>query len=243
MPTWNELAWASFLYGSIGGDRYYQALMQNTAFLTALRTNPNGVADTDVRQHLLKGYLNAWKTRVINSQQSASAIKTSINNLLPYFTALSNLSIKTVIFTNSRTVNSQKCTVLKAVETCYRILRATGYKIGPTATGKILHIMNPELFVMWDGPIIAYFKATYRIKNNSKGYLVFLQQMNREAVAVQQSFATATLIPQGQPNSTPESYLSQQMNYHPAKTMAKCLDEFYWVTVTNGVSVPPQWHP
>lgn len=244
MPTWNEFAWAGFLYGSLGGDPQYQELMQHPTFLPALRADPNGVADEDVQQYLLKGYLNAWKTRVVNSPQSASAIKKSINKMLPWLSALSALSIKTLIFQNILTVNGQQCTVAEAVESCYRILRATGYRIGATATGKMLHVLNPELFVMWDNPILAHFSGNNGIGDSPQGYRAFLQQMNQDAVAVQQSFSTAALTPPPQPGDTPEVYLSKQMKYGPSpKTMAKYLDEFYWVTVTNRVSVPPQWHP
>ena len=243
MPTWNEFAWAGFLYGSIGGDRQYQALTRNTAFLPALRVNPNGVTDADVQQYLLKGYLNAWKTRVENSPQSASAIKASINRMLPWLSALSALSIKTVTFNHALTVEGQQCNVAHAVEFCYQTLRAAGHRIGTTATGKILHILNPELFVMWDGPILDYFSGTNGIGDSPQGYRAFLQHMNQDAVAVQQSFSIATLTPIPQAHGAPEAYLSQRMNCNPAKTMAKFLDEFYWITVTNGVSLPPQWHP
>ena len=243
MLNWNEFAWAGFIYGSIGGDRHYQALMRNSTFLTAFRSNPNSLSENDVQQYFLKSYLNAWKTRVENSHQSASAIKASINNMLSWFSALSALSIKTVNFQNVLNINGQTRTVAEAIEFCYQTLRVTGYKIGPTAIGKILHILNPELFVMWDGPILAHFAGTNGINDSPQGYCAFLQKMNQNAVAVQQSFSVAELTPPLQSGDTPEAYLSQRMNYNPTKTMAKYLDEFYWVTVTNGVSVPPLWHP
>lgn len=214
--------------------------MRNTTFLTVLRTNPNILPDADVQRHLLKGYLNAWKTRVKNSQQSASAIKASINNMLPYLSALSAFSINTVNFQNVLTISGQNKTVAEAVEFCYRTIRATGYKIGPTATGKLLHILNPELFVMWDGPIIAHFRGINGIGDSPHDYRAFMQNMKQDAIAVQQSFSVAILTPSSQPGNTPEAYLSQQMNYNPTKTIAKYLDEYYWVTITNGVSVPPQ---
>jgi hypothetical protein len=244
MPNWTELAWAGFLYGSIGGDRQYQALMRNVNFLAALRSNPTGVIDDDVRKCLLKGYLNAWKTRVENSPQSASAIKVSINNILPYLSALSGCSIKSINFQHVLTVNGQSVTVADAVENCYQLLRATGHKIGATATGKLLHVLNPELFVMWDNRILNYFSVNNSaIGDSPQGYRAFLQQMNNDAISVVSSFGAVSVNPQPQPGDTPEAYLSRQMGYNLQKTMAKFLDELYWVTVTNGVVVPPQWHP
>jgi hypothetical protein len=40
MPTWQEYAWAAFLYGALGGDCEYQALMGKHQFLTSLRNAP-----------------------------------------------------------------------------------------------------------------------------------------------------------------------------------------------------------
>jgi hypothetical protein len=243
MPNWSEFAWAGFLYGSLGGDRHYQALMQ-TDFLPSLRSNPNNVKDTDVQQYLLKGYLNAWRTRLQNSLQSASAIKASISDMIPWLSALSGLSIKTVNFQDMLMVNGQRLTVADAVEACYRIFRATGYKIAATATGKVLHVLNPELFVMWDKPIrTCFFYENSGITDSPEGYRMFLQQMNRDAVDVCSSFASAALNPSPELGDSPDAYLSRQMNYNPPKTMAKYLDEYYWVTITNGVAVPPRWHP
>jgi hypothetical protein len=243
MPSWSEFAWAGFIYGSLGGDRHYQLLMQNNDFLSSLRSNPNSVTDADVQLYLLKGYLNAWKTRVRNTPQSASAIKASISNMVPWLSALSGLSIKTANFQTVLTVNGQHLSVADAVEACYRIFRATGHKIGATATGKVLHVLNPELFVMWDNPILTHFFVKSGITDSPEGYRKFLQQMNREAANVCSSFAAAVLNPPPDPGDDPDTYLSRQMNYTPPKTMAKYLDEYYWVTVTNRVSVPPQWHP
>lgn len=240
MPNWSEFAWAAFLYGSLGGDQHYQGLMQNDAFLSSLRLNPTGLVDADIRQHLLKGYLNAWNTRVPVS--SAAAIKASINDMVPWLSALSGFSIKTVDFQNVLKVSGQRSTVADAVEVCYRIFRATSY-IGATATGKVLHVLNPELFVMWDRPILNYLSRKSAISDSPQGYRIFLQQMNREAVHICSSFTAAVLNPPSESGDSPDAYLSRQMNYNPPKTMAKYLDEYNWVTITRHVSVPPRWHP
>lgn len=234
MPTWDEFAWAAFLYGSLGGDAKYQTLMQNPQVLPLLRTNPMAVSDKMVQDHVLKGFLNAWKTRIINSPQSAQAIKTGILNMLPDLTALAPLTIGTVQFTPQE---------VSHIENCYRLLRGAGHKIGPTATAKILHILRPALFVMWDGPILKDFRFRHGITDSPQGYVAYLRIMNGVANAVRLAFSGAHLTPPALPGQTAEDYLSAHLQYVPPKTLAKFLDEYYWVTITNGVSVPPRWNP
>ena len=61
MVTWNEFAWAAFLYGAIGGDRDYQALMRNTEFLQRLRSKPDEIERTEIRERVIEGFLNRWR--------------------------------------------------------------------------------------------------------------------------------------------------------------------------------------
>lgn len=240
MLTWNEFAWAGRRYSPIGGDRPYQALMRNTDFLRDLRADPDHVTDAQVQNCIIRDFLNKWNSRLNNqSPQSAAAIKASIGEILPWLSSLSALSIKAVNFEIDLTVNGGRCTVANAVKRCYEQLNEC-HNIGATITGKILHILNPELFVMWDKSIRAHFRRSNGIEESSEGYMAFLELMNQDAGAVQHSFSTATLTPVRQDIDTPEGYLSQQLNYNPAKTMAKYLDEFNWVTITKGIPVPPQ---
>jgi len=241
MPTWDAFAWAAFLYGSIGGDRKYQELMKREEFLHALRNKPETCDVGMIREYLLKGYLNAWKTRVQNSDASAAGIRNSIKTMQPLLSSLEGLSVTTVDFQGQLAGNGGVAiTVSEAIEYCYEIMRKTGFHIGPTATAKILHILDPQLFVMWDQPILAHFHEVDRsIKDSPEGYRTFLQRMKNVAVSVRDAFYEN----RAEPGETPEEYLSHCMGYSPPETMAKYLDEFFWVTVTNRVKVPPSWHP
>ena len=244
MPTWKEFAWAAFMYGAIGGDRDYQTLMSNPTFLNLLRTNPLSIADSDIQKNLIKGFLNRWKTRVENSLQSAQAIKQSIANLTNSLNALTGCLIGSVNFQQVVTISSQTKTIASIVEDCYYTLKHTGYRIGPTATAKLLHILQPRLFVMWDGAILKYFKRrNLGIRDSKQGYRCFLEKIHQTANQIIQDFNHQSLNPPVSSGQSPEDYLSIHLQYTPYKTMAKFLDEYYWVTVTNSVMVPPSWYP
>jgi hypothetical protein len=242
-PDWPKFAWATFFFWSRGGDKDYQDLMRNSSFLQSIRIHPNTVDDAYIQEYLVRNFLNRWKSHVRNSPESARAIKKSIANMLPYLSALSSVSIKSVTFDDMIQVNGGRLSVGQAVEKCYQEVRATGYNIGPTATAKILHILNPQLFVMWDKPILDYLCKTSDVTKSSEGYRKFLGLMNRDAVSVSRSFLGTSLDPARQRDDDPETYLSRHMDYDPVKTMAKYLDEYNWATITSGVVVPPSWHP
>ena len=85
--------------------------------------------------------------------------------------------------------------------------------MGDAAASKIMHLILPKLFVMWDKNIIPY-----------KGYLYsdFLIKMNSFAKSVQDDFS------KNFPNKNIEEVLREKLEYPITKTFAKYIDEFNW---------------
>lgn len=244
MVTWNEFAWAAFLYGAIGGDRDYQALMRNTEFLQRLRSKPDEIGRTEIRERVIEGFLNRWRCRLPNNPESGEAILTSLRILQPHIRVLSPLDIETVDFKQNLSVAGHQLTAGDAIAMCYQRLKDSVYRLGDTATSKLLHILQPHLFVMRDRPILAHYRRKdQRVRDSGAGYVAYLRVMQCIGAQVSQSFQHAVHRLSPEPSQEPAAYLSEQMGYDPPKTMAKYLDEYNWVTITNGVEVPPPWHP
>ena len=83
--------------------------------------------------------------------------------------------------------------------------------MGVAATSKVLHQINPSLFVMWDKQIQPY----------ADGYGHFMAQMHALAVRLQ-----LTAPPEAQADL--EAYLQNALEYPIRKTLAKYLDEYNW---------------
>ena len=245
MPTWDEFAWAAFLYGATDGDSDYQDLMGQTQFLNSLRANPRELQTSQIQQQLILGFINRWNCRAKNTQESAQAIRTILQHLLPYLQVLNRFTIMDVNFTGTVSVNNNQMTVSKVIDSYYKKVKTIGYRFGPTATSKLLHILQPELFVMWDKDIINYYKNNnnQNVSNTGQGYCVYLKKMQETAKQVYRSFQKAVLNTSVGANQNPADYLSTQMMYNPPKTLAKYLDEYNWITKTKKVQVPPFWHP
>ena len=48
-------------------------------------------------------------------------------------------------------------------------------RVGPTATSKVLHLVNPDLFLIWDSKI----RKTYGFKDSGVEYVRFLASMQK----------------------------------------------------------------
>ncbi len=247
MPTWNEFAWSVFIYKYITNeDSSYQNLMSNTQFLNSLRTAPNSLQANRIQNSLIKCFLNTWGSRVENTTSSAINIQTTLNGLLPYLNTLNNLTIQTVNFGNTVTVNNNQMTIEDVIAYCYDQVKNNlgSFRFGDTATSKLLHILQPELFVMWDNYILKYYnQIDQQVSGSGQGYVAYLKIMQQMAQQVIQNFHTAYLNPPAGANQNPANYLSTQLGYSPPKTLAKYLDEYNWVKITKNIHTPPQWHP
>ncbi len=229
MPTFNELAWTAFLFYTMGMNKDYVALMRKKGFLDRLRYNAQQLNPTEIGDELLKGFLNKWRCRVENNERSRRAVKEVLIEL-PKLRVLSNDKIETI---DLRDV--EKSSIIRK---SYYQIRNMGHHFGPTATSKLLHVINPSLFIMWDKEILdEYHRQDRRITGTSKGYVAFLEKMKQIGEDIIKDF---NLI---HPNDNLALYLSQKMGYDPPESLAKYLDEYNWVVITNEVKVPPRWHP
>jgi hypothetical protein len=88
--------------------------------------------------------------------------------------------------------------------------------VGATAVSKIVHIMNPEVFIMWDKSI----RELYKVEDSATGYLEFLDINKRLLETV----------------FTDKELKDLRLKFRN-KTLAKLIDEFNWY-ITNADRTP-----
>lgn len=228
MPTWNEFAWATFYLWAISkGDKMYLDLMKGW--------NPIIYKKENIQEKIVVKFLNKWeRCRIPKNTFRSVYIKDKIFSLQADLKVLHELEIDAVEFTQN---------IESAVENCYKTVRKN---FGPTSTSKLLHLLEPGFFVMWDGAILKEYRNRnddLKISDSDKGYCFFLKNMNIMAKEVIRDFHRASLSPPAKLGQSPADYLSKQMKYNPGKTMARYLDEYNWVTFTHGLKGEPPWHP
>lgn len=232
MLTWDKFRRAVLSYKDKFGsaDLYrgfsYQDFMHGQ-LLQQLRTNPDAVPPNEIQDQVIGGFLNRWGScRLKNTEQLASGIRGSVIKLRHNLKALNEFRIETVDFEKKIDVNKEELQLSQVIDRCYENLNNIK-GVGPTVTSKLLHSLQPALFVMWDNNILPhYHQNDQQVKNTGAGYCVFLQIMQQIAMDVRRGFQSAVL---DAANQDPADYLSKRMGYNPPKTMAKYLDEYNWM--------------
>lgn len=225
MPSFKELAWATFLFRVMEMNEDYINLLQEREFLNRLRNNPQQLGLGEIGEKLLKGFLNKWRCRVENNARSRQSVKEALQDLK--IDILQGERIETITFQEK-----ESSIIMEA----YSRIRSIGYGFGPTATSKLLHLLNTNLFVMLDRKILDEYRQ-YGVNDTGKGYVIFLKKMKQLAERAIKDFNSTY------PSENLASYLSHKFGYNPPISLAKYLDEYNWIVITNEITLPPSWHP
>ena len=233
MPSFNELAWAALIYwaasygGNIEGDKPYVDLMQMQEILCRLRESPQELELDEIKGSLVK-FLNEWRSMLSNSSEMLARIKNGLVESIPHLSCLSD----TPIAEFNLSAGSD------AIRGFFdELLQVKG--IGPTSAAKIAHILRPQLFVPWDRDICSHFEKEKLIPKGGDGraYVEFLHVAQGSVLDVIADFRSS------HPGQEPDNYLSRKLNCPIAKSMAKFIDEYNWITITKKLPVPPPWWP
>ena len=110
--------------------------------------------------------------------------------------------------------------VKNAVRIVFESVLEAGPRVEATGTSKILHMINPELFVMWDAPI----RGGYAVGQSAEDYAErFLPRIQGQARLAVRQYCEAT----GASKSKTVEWLT-----NCGHTLPKVIDEFNYVKFT-----------
>jgi hypothetical protein len=228
LPSFDDLAWGAFMYwvssygGNIGGDQAYVELFKAQDFLRELRQSPEIVSSASIREYLIR-FLNQWRCQLADSEDMAERIRGGIIGITEMLHRFDTMTLLGVDMHAHKSLVRQIATKLDDI-----------HGLGPTSTAKILHVLNPAVFIPWDQPV----RKEFGERSRSWWYDDFLVWAQKVAHHVRDDFKE-----EFSPDDEPEAYLSRKLDYSPPKTLAKFIDEFFWIKVTKGIHIPPPWHP
>ena len=159
----------------------------------------------------IRSLVNSWGTRM---QAKTCELHSTLEFIWGELLELESKSIITVNLCND--------TVRNSISNCFDRVAKSNAKRRNEATGasKILHIINPELFVMWDGAIRGGYG--FSGKYGGKQYVGFLRRMQRLAnYAISQVEKECCV-------SRKKAIESLKCEGH---TLAKALDEYNYVNL------------
>jgi len=232
-PTKEAFEWAIFLYNQMGGydDSYFDARLKLE------RSMVKGSPGED-----LIWFLNQWKTRVKKTAE------VPVNEWYKENTDLLKLLTNNLSNTNLDDLRNKEI-----IKKLYNSLDAV-YRIGSTATAKILHMLKPDLFIPWDDAIKTHYLSDYQGEEEGEKYLFFMKKMQNFVKVIDQKEAQKLLdgiiilyTERFDNESDPEKKAKFKERVvvleSKGKSLAKFIDEYNWITITNEIPLPPKWHP
>ena len=154
----------------LGSEIYHDHPGTNvTSYDTALERRwgwdlPDMPAEDEVKD--IRGFVNSWSSRM---QASASDIQGVLHEVLP---SLHDLQGKTILDACFK-LEGERAGVERVLGVLsFRQLAGCGPKQAWTGASKIMHIINPDLFIMWDEAIRGGYGCAY-----TRDYGEFLLRM------------------------------------------------------------------
>jgi len=248
MLTFGELAWAAYIYAIVTqGDKAYWKVEQSRKLIDDFVRAPTSSRTREIESVVVEQFLNRWGGCRISSKKTSRIAGQLVKTLKSLEAAgihsLSTLSIGDVgagrLSDKSATRTKNLYDALRCIDGC-----------GPTVVSKILFVLFPKLFMMWDWPIRDCLKTGEPpiLTDDGEGYVAFLHFGGKMAKSVSDDYRDTL----GQ-SDTPEDYLSCRLYAKgKTKTLAKYLDEYNWIKITNIGEIaeqdmpsflfpPPEW--
>ena len=239
MLTFGELAWAAYIYAIVTqGDKAYWEVEQSRELIDDFVKVPARSKIKDIESVVVRGFLNRWGLCRIPGHKVrgiASGIADELGKLdAAEREVLSALSIGDV--GAGRLSKNHADRIVKLYDDLCSI-----YGCGPTVVSKILFVLFPKLFLMWDWPIRDRLRKCEPPipTDEGEGYVAFLRCGGEMVKSVSDDFRD-TLGHKGRP----EDHLSSRLYAEgKTKTLAKYLDEYLWIKITNIGGIAPEDMP
>ena len=159
-----------------------------------------------------------WSEKGGKRWEMGSKLCTALNKLSSDFNFLRKLDLMNFV------PELHGNTIIKIFEQISGLELAVSEEAIATVTSKIIHLLDPKLFVMWDTKIIGY----YSLQPNANGYLEFLVEMKKFAKQLQSRLNEINKKAEEFRKKSCELYGEQICS---EKSLAKLIDESNWIEV------------
>jgi hypothetical protein len=223
----SDLGWAAlFHYYQSNKDRRYIRLFSDGEFISNLREAPWDVSYPEFEAKVISGFVNSLGLRLPVGTRGGNVLA-EIIRLRSCTSRLKGVSLLDCDLSSK--------SLLKDIKEIYQGL---GSIDGLWVTGitKIAHALNDSLFVILDSRIADNFS----LRDDADDYIDWLTITQEHARQVTSDFEAQGL------SSSPEAFLSEKLGYSSygcQKSLARFIDEYFWLTVGENMPIPPKWLP
>ena len=201
---WDRLTWLEFVIKLESyRDRYSRQGREDPAYVRCLRiVRERPMRERAARARDIVLFLNTWSCH-LPREVSVQAMSRWIREHLTELEALEGLRLTDADFL-------ERLPALLSLYGSVLELKDQIRTMGDTAASKFLHVLLPDLFVMWDN----------NIKPFAQDYEDFLTEMHL--------LGRRLVAESGLADADVEDHLREHLGYGVRKTLAKYLDEYNW---------------
>lgn len=211
--TYAQVRWAAGEYdaGDHRYNKYYRSVYEPDyphPLVKCLYRSES--RELDIRP--LRQFLNQWKCRLPSTLDKPVA--DAIMELGSYREGLFDSAIEAEFLDAS---------IFDAAELVFDRLTSIRH-VGPTTASKILGVLYPRFFVMWDTDI----RETYFDRSHCTGheFAIFMKEMRSSAVSIIADARKHEI-------EDPAKAISNEIKQNPPFTLAKFINDYVWLTVTR----------
>jgi hypothetical protein len=201
--------------------------MFDTEFITKLRQTPFEINPEEFEQKVILDYVNIQSYDLLIGHGLAERILEKIIGLQPDVSALKDLTLLNCVLSDNNIAER----ITRVYSTLYSV-----EGLWLTGVAKIAHLLNDKLLVLLNLDISTQFG----ILEGSSGLVEWFKIMQRSAKQVTDDFYNLGI------SGTPEAFISEKLGYTSNgchKSLAKYLDEYYWLCFADVLPIPPPWTP
>lgn len=195
-------------------------------FISKIRETPWDVSYPEFEAKVISGFVNSLGLRLPVGTRGGNVLA-EIIRLRSCTSSLKGVGLLDCDLSNK--------SLLKSIKEIYQGL---GSIDGLWVTGitKIAHVLNDSLFVILDVRIAENFS----LRDEADDYIDWLVLTQQHAREVASDFEAQGL------SGSPEAFLSEKLGYSSygcQKSLARFIDEYFWLTSSENLPIPPKWLP
>ena len=186
--------------------------------------NLYNLSNNEVKRKII-GFLNKWHCRLAKTDELAERIKLAHEQMTHFLAALENETLEDFDFQKEKEVEGKRFSNEEILTNIFDCFSNIGYNFKGVAASKLLSLINPNLFVMWDTPIC----QAYGIRSPTEPYYRdkmyvpdFFHLMKRKANDVIVSYINEN-------KCSRKEAIKAINNLKKGRPLAKLLDEYNWV--------------
>ena len=174
--------------------------------------------NSEIRNKVLY-YLNKFGCRININLDVVDGIRNAHKKSIPFIDALRNQTLLDINFNKVILIYCTKFKFSEIIATVFHNFSSIGHRFSHVASSKLLHQINPNLFMMWDNAIISTLNLGKKPNDYAEEYLPRMKNLLNQMIQRQMDSQQITR----------QEAINQLDNIQQNKTPPKLLDEYLWI--------------